>query len=305
MEYCEDEDDCFTNFEFEFPSIVLDDTLTSSESLSWEPTVSPLNNDEIEFKISFDESDDEDYMNLYVAFGISFDPKRYYKDGVHTRILWRPRMVKIIYLCTDLVLFADMAPLPPRDQIYIWLKYQVEGFTKNIMHDYEKRLETIWGRLSEGHFIGRLAANVGLISDQGLRGLSVVTRELLMINVHELARLNICGGTWAWVALGQERQLDAAIGALEPLRMLLQLMRRLARVGEEVREMRQSILGLRGDVDRFITDQSSLTLLRRVVGNGKRGWFSDGSGEDGSMTCGRIREPIVWDFDKDLQDVAE
>nr|GEU92613.1 putative reverse transcriptase domain-containing protein [Tanacetum cinerariifolium] len=29
--------------------------------------------------------------NLYVPFGISFDPKRYYKDGVYTRMLWRPR----------------------------------------------------------------------------------------------------------------------------------------------------------------------------------------------------------------------
>ncbi|GJR87850.1 hypothetical protein Tco_0211861 [Tanacetum coccineum] len=36
MEYCEDEDDCFTNFESEFPAIVLDDT--SREALSWEPT---------------------------------------------------------------------------------------------------------------------------------------------------------------------------------------------------------------------------------------------------------------------------
>ncbi|GJY23280.1 putative reverse transcriptase domain-containing protein [Tanacetum coccineum] len=31
------------------------------------------------------------FNNLYVSFGISFDPKRYYKDGVHTRILQRPR----------------------------------------------------------------------------------------------------------------------------------------------------------------------------------------------------------------------
>ncbi|GJU20657.1 hypothetical protein Tco_1153999 [Tanacetum coccineum] len=40
-------------------SIVLD--YTSREALSWEPTVSPLNDSEIDFRISFDESDDEDY----------------------------------------------------------------------------------------------------------------------------------------------------------------------------------------------------------------------------------------------------
>ncbi|GJZ13069.1 hypothetical protein Tco_0548299, partial [Tanacetum coccineum] len=29
-------------------------------------------------------------MNLYVPFGVPFDPKRYYKDGVYTRMLRRP-----------------------------------------------------------------------------------------------------------------------------------------------------------------------------------------------------------------------
>ncbi|GJV58721.1 putative reverse transcriptase domain-containing protein [Tanacetum coccineum] len=40
---------------------VFNDTLTSEAALSCEPTVSSLNNDEIDFRISFDESDDEDY----------------------------------------------------------------------------------------------------------------------------------------------------------------------------------------------------------------------------------------------------
>ncbi|GJV41692.1 hypothetical protein Tco_1420132 [Tanacetum coccineum] len=46
--------------ETEFPAIVFNDTLTSEAALSCEPTVSSLNNDEINFRISFDESDDED-----------------------------------------------------------------------------------------------------------------------------------------------------------------------------------------------------------------------------------------------------
>ncbi|GKC44647.1 hypothetical protein Tco_1062369 [Tanacetum coccineum] len=61
MEYCEDEDDCFIKFESEFPAIVLDDT--SREALSWEPTVSPINDNEIDFRILFDESDNEDYTS--------------------------------------------------------------------------------------------------------------------------------------------------------------------------------------------------------------------------------------------------
>ncbi|GJW03273.1 hypothetical protein Tco_1562129 [Tanacetum coccineum] len=61
MEYCEDEDDCFTNFETKFLAIVLDNALTSDAAISCRPTVSPLDDNEIDFRISFDESDDEDY----------------------------------------------------------------------------------------------------------------------------------------------------------------------------------------------------------------------------------------------------
>ncbi|GJZ39956.1 hypothetical protein Tco_0586519 [Tanacetum coccineum] len=46
--------------ETEFLAIVFNDTLTSEAALSCEPTVSSVN-DEINFRISFDESDDEDY----------------------------------------------------------------------------------------------------------------------------------------------------------------------------------------------------------------------------------------------------
>ncbi|GKA21396.1 hypothetical protein Tco_0701385, partial [Tanacetum coccineum] len=48
------------SFEIEFPAIVFNDTLTSEATLLYEPMVSSLYNDEIEFRISFDESDDED-----------------------------------------------------------------------------------------------------------------------------------------------------------------------------------------------------------------------------------------------------
>ncbi|GJW88349.1 hypothetical protein Tco_0163689 [Tanacetum coccineum] len=98
-EYCDDEYDRFKNFEAEFPAIVLgntnaissqttrgitmekceakkedpeikfpaivlDDTSTSDTVLSYEPTVSHLNEREIDFRISFGESDDDDYTDL-------------------------------------------------------------------------------------------------------------------------------------------------------------------------------------------------------------------------------------------------
>ncbi|GJZ19649.1 hypothetical protein Tco_0556239 [Tanacetum coccineum] len=131
-----DEDDYPIDFETEFLALVFDNTLTAILS---EPTVCPPNENEVDFRISLDESDDEDYMssedneithgengffetsynkiiktfetgsfvinlniviwnyyvngmlfiliiNLYVPFGILLDPKRYYKDGSHTKV---------------------------------------------------------------------------------------------------------------------------------------------------------------------------------------------------------------------------
>nr|GEY31449.1 hypothetical protein [Tanacetum cinerariifolium] len=56
-------------------------------------------------------------------------------------------------------------------------------------------------RLSGGHFIGRLAEHFGLITKEGIRGMTVVVVELRMIDMDELVRLRICerlGDTWAW-----------------------------------------------------------------------------------------------------------
>ncbi|GJZ71940.1 hypothetical protein Tco_0635791 [Tanacetum coccineum] len=60
--------------ETEFPAIVFNDELSSEKTLSCESTVSSLNNNEIDFRISFDESDDEDYT------GSCFDDFTFFKD---------------------------------------------------------------------------------------------------------------------------------------------------------------------------------------------------------------------------------
>ncbi|GKE80648.1 hypothetical protein Tco_1550648 [Tanacetum coccineum] len=73
-------------------------------------------------------------------------------------------------------------------------------------------------RLPGGYFIGHLAMHFGLVSDEGLRGLQVVTQELLLIDLHELRRLHICiryGDTWASIAQGPKRQQATAAGAHE------------------------------------------------------------------------------------------
>ncbi|GJY90504.1 hypothetical protein Tco_0505700 [Tanacetum coccineum] len=58
--------------ETEFPAIVFNDTLTSEATLLCEPTVSSLNNDEIDFRISFDESNDEDCTIIFDKNSFSY-----------------------------------------------------------------------------------------------------------------------------------------------------------------------------------------------------------------------------------------
>ncbi|GJS94312.1 hypothetical protein Tco_0801280 [Tanacetum coccineum] len=58
--------------ETEFLAIVFNDTLTPEVALSCEPTVSSLNNNEIDFRISFNESDDDDYMVIFEKNSFSY-----------------------------------------------------------------------------------------------------------------------------------------------------------------------------------------------------------------------------------------
>ncbi|GJT54938.1 hypothetical protein Tco_0989992 [Tanacetum coccineum] len=50
--------------ETEFPAIAFNNEVSSEKTLSCEPTVSSLN-DEIDFRIAFDDSDDEDYTVIF------------------------------------------------------------------------------------------------------------------------------------------------------------------------------------------------------------------------------------------------
>ncbi|GJS04118.1 retrovirus-related pol polyprotein from transposon TNT 1-94 [Tanacetum coccineum] len=64
--------------ETEFPAIVFKYALTSEVALSCEPTVSPLNDKQIDFRISFDDSDDEDYT---VCLRTCLEPDEWIKDS--------------------------------------------------------------------------------------------------------------------------------------------------------------------------------------------------------------------------------
>ncbi|GKE42435.1 hypothetical protein Tco_1469719, partial [Tanacetum coccineum] len=71
--------------------------------------------------------------NLYVPFGILFDPKCYYKDGVYTRMLRRPREIQ------------HMA-LPSRDQRHQYLRFEGLQYTNADIVDFERRLGKIYKR---------------------------------------------------------------------------------------------------------------------------------------------------------------
>ncbi|GJU77700.1 hypothetical protein Tco_1274770 [Tanacetum coccineum] len=60
------------NWETATYAIVFNDTITSEAALSCEPTVSSLNNDEIDFRISFDESDYEDCTIIFNKNSFSY-----------------------------------------------------------------------------------------------------------------------------------------------------------------------------------------------------------------------------------------
>ncbi|GJT01441.1 hypothetical protein Tco_0822610 [Tanacetum coccineum] len=72
--------------------------------------------------------------------------------------------------------------------------------------------------ISSGQFVARLAKHFRVLTAEILQRLMVITPTLPVIDMAELVRLQICikiDDTWAWVALGPERQPDAAAGALE------------------------------------------------------------------------------------------
>nr|GEY57108.1 hypothetical protein [Tanacetum cinerariifolium] len=55
-----------------FPAIIFNDMLTSDAALSCEPMVSSLNDNQIDFRISFDESDDEDCTVIFDKNSFSY-----------------------------------------------------------------------------------------------------------------------------------------------------------------------------------------------------------------------------------------
>ncbi|GKF83812.1 hypothetical protein Tco_0248710, partial [Tanacetum coccineum] len=101
-------------------------------------------------------------------------------------------------------------------------------------------------RLSGGHFIGGLAHHFGLVSEDGLRGLSIVTRELPLIDMGELVKLNFCMEA-ILTPIHAPPPPPPAAGRTMP--------QRLGRLEEEIQGLRQDVRSLLRLLERSITDK--------------------------------------------------
>ncbi|GJZ21461.1 hypothetical protein Tco_0558500, partial [Tanacetum coccineum] len=113
--------------------------------------------------------------------------------------------------------------------------------------------------ISSGQFVARLAEHFRLLIVEVLQGLTVIAPELPIIDMAELVKLQICievDDTWAWVAIGPERQPDVAVGAPG---VAQDAPARMARLEEDVQEIhgalaeqREGISAMTRDFSRFI-----------------------------------------------------
>nr|GEV30919.1 hypothetical protein [Tanacetum cinerariifolium] len=246
VKHYEDEGDCSINFETEFPAIVFDNTI-----ISYEPKVCPPNEIKFDFKISLDESDDEDYTRQP---WLIYDVEGYTPGIVHS---YEQRLKTILSRPVNRVHILDFAglTLKMRHDLVVWLRivYFGEGQQRLLglapsyvlIRDLVRRLchmmiaYSISGRgqapekatgvdlfylrsidCRTANFLHLLAQYLFRHAKRikNKARLSGVTRELPLIDLHKLGRLHICmryDDTWAWVAHGPKRQQAAAAGAHE------------------------------------------------------------------------------------------
>ncbi|GJS77540.1 ribonuclease H-like domain-containing protein [Tanacetum coccineum] len=135
VENYEDKDDCFIDFETEFPAMVFDNTLMSNTKIPYEPTVCPPN--KIDFRISLDESDDEDYMEVIENGNTT--PKITVMEGVE----------KVIPSTNDEEKAQKRLEVKTRSTLMIGipnehqLKFNSIKDAKLLMEDVEKRFEDV------------------------------------------------------------------------------------------------------------------------------------------------------------------
>ncbi|GJU73386.1 hypothetical protein Tco_1264791 [Tanacetum coccineum] len=209
--------------ETKFPAIAFNDEV-SSETLSCEPMVSSLNN-EIEFRISFDDSDDEDYTVIFEKNSFSYkiistnDLKMDSENDNEKVMPSLPSHEPTISCLDDLDFFKDFENEFPA---IIWLFHHVIRGTSTLgISSARDFLGTAPSYIAIRDSILRLchrliACSIAGRSQAPEKVLTIIALALLFINMAKLVRLQICeqlDDTWAWVAMGPERQPDVVAGA--------------------------------------------------------------------------------------------
>ncbi|GKE11718.1 hypothetical protein Tco_1415269, partial [Tanacetum coccineum] len=194
--------------ETEFLAIVFNDNLTSNETLSCEPNVSFLNNNEIDFRISFDESDDEDYTTSSKDFENEFQAI-VYNDALtsNSNFLTEPTLCpqhidefdlkdetslsKYDEVEQNVLYFNDLFPfniIYPEDlksdkdnddnEIDMIQSSGGGGIHQEIVHDFEQRLEMIFGRqVNRVHILDFKGLTPDMRQDLAERMRMVYTRD--------------------------------------------------------------------------------------------------------------------------------
>nr|GEU85148.1 putative reverse transcriptase domain-containing protein [Tanacetum cinerariifolium] len=186
------------SIETEFSDIVFNDNLTSNETLSCKPTASSLNNNEIDFRISFDESDHEDYT-------VVFDKNSFSDKIISTNDLKTDsendyeKFNKRLFLSPEPMLnFIGMA-LQPRDQRHPYLRFEGLQYTKVDITDFETRLARIYRRQIpdkgdlRDYWIGSSSAGDFLGTTPSYTSI----RDLILRLCHKLIACSIAGRSQA------------------------------------------------------------------------------------------------------------
>ncbi|GJU64361.1 hypothetical protein Tco_1246196 [Tanacetum coccineum] len=271
--------------EIEFPAIVPNNTSTSDTTVSYEPTVEGYTEGIVHsYEQRLETIWSRPVNRVHVLYFVGLTLEMSYREGFEM-VYTRGEGQQFLSTCwmSDIEMGLDVADT---------LCFQLGGIRRRMtwrqfilalgLHTKQENgqeapekagnlgmpREEERGRLSRSHFIGRLAMNFGLDSDEGLRGLQVVTLELPLIDLHELGRLNICsryGDTWAWVASVLERQQVAAAGAHkadEAVRGSDEGAQSVPHSSRHLLHLHPPLsprLCLRGDVESFTTKQSRVS----------------------------------------------
>ncbi|GJU21907.1 hypothetical protein Tco_1155249 [Tanacetum coccineum] len=228
------------SMEAEFPAIVIDDTFTPQDALPCKSQVSTPVNDEIDFRISFGESDDEDYTiicdkNSFSYKMISFNNLKTdsENDNENAGIPYFPLPKPIASYVNDLDFFKDFEnefPAIVYNDAQTALRHCPVSTLKRYIEDGDlRKVAEAKDRMRMEHRddAGRAQETIELeavYSGLGAthRGGDGVPQPFCRFAAGRKSGAHISAGqficmevddTWAWVAIGPEKQPDAAAGS--------------------------------------------------------------------------------------------